>query len=68
LIVGESLFGVLLSGIIVADKGNGAPLALVGDRFLVPSEIIGGIAFFVLAVVLYRWIASLARRTHVTNS
>ncbi len=61
LIVGESLFGVLLSGIIVF-SGKGAPLALVGDSFLVPSEIIGGIAFVVLTIVLYRWVASLARK------
>jgi putative OPT family oligopeptide transporter len=61
LIVGESLFGVLLSGIIVF-SGRGAPLALVGDSFLIPSEIIGGIAFAVLAVVMYRWVASLARK------
>ncbi|HZZ64774.1 MAG TPA: oligopeptide transporter, OPT family [Candidatus Baltobacteraceae bacterium] len=60
LIVGESLFGVLLSGIIVADKGNGTPLSLVGDNFLLPSEIIGGLAFFALAVFLYRWVGKLA--------
>ncbi len=61
LIVGESLFGVLLSGIIVF-SGKGAPLALVGDSFLIPSEIIGGIAFIALAIGLYRWVAGLAER------
>ena len=61
LIVGESLFGVLLSGIIVF-SGNGSPLALVGDSFLIPSEVIGGIAFLALAMGLYRWVASLADR------
>jgi putative OPT family oligopeptide transporter len=61
LIVGESLFGVLLSGIIVGSK-NGTPLALVGDSFLLPSEIVGGIAFVVLALVLYRWVARLAQK------
>jgi putative OPT family oligopeptide transporter len=59
LIVGESLFGVLLSGIIVA-SGKGAPLALVGDSFLIPSEIIGGIAFVLLALALYRWVGKRA--------
>jgi putative OPT family oligopeptide transporter len=62
LIVGESLFGVLLSGIIVAAKGNGTPLALVGDSFLIPSEVIGGIAFVVVALLMYRWVANLAKR------
>ena len=60
LIVGESLFGVLLSGIIVT-SGKGAPLALVGDSFLVPSEIIGGIVFIGVTVLLYRWAAKLGR-------
>jgi hypothetical protein len=55
------LFGVLLSGIIVV-SAKGAPLALVGDSFLIPSEIIGGIAFIALAVLLYRWTARLAAR------
>src|SRR5579884_4112211 len=62
LIVGESLFGVLLSGIIVAAKGNGTPLALVGDSFLIPSEIVGGIGFVVVAALMYRWVARLAKR------
>ncbi len=57
LIVGESLFGVLLSGIIVF-SGKGAPLALVGDSFLLASEIIGGIAFIALALGLYRWVGT----------
>jgi putative OPT family oligopeptide transporter len=57
LIVGESLFGVLLSGIIVF-SANGTPLALVGDSFLIPSEVIGGVAFIALALGLYRWVAT----------
>ena len=65
LIVGESLFGVLLSGIIVF-SGKGAPLALVGDSFLLPSEIIGGIAFIVLALALYRWVGGLSNRIEQT--
>lgn len=61
LIVGESLFGVLLSGIIVVSQ-KGAPLSLVGDSFLIPSEIIGGVAFVALALFLYRWVGRLASR------
>jgi putative OPT family oligopeptide transporter len=61
LIVGESLFGVLLSGIIVGSK-NGTPLNLVPDSFLLPSEIIGGIAFIALLAFMYRWVAGLAHK------
>jgi putative OPT family oligopeptide transporter len=61
LIVGESLFGVLLSGIIVISK-NGQPLSLVPDSFLLPSEIIGDIAFLALIAFMYRWVAGLAQR------
>ena len=64
LIVGESLFGVLLSGIIVASK-NGTPLSLVPDSFLVPSEIIGGLAFITLVAFLYRWVAGVAQKAAV---
>ncbi len=66
LIVGESLFGVILSAIIYFSK-KGAPLALVPDSFLIPSEIIGGIAFVVLTVFLYRWIGSFVRSRAVTT-
>jgi putative OPT family oligopeptide transporter len=62
LIVGESLFGVLLSGIIVV-SAKGAPLSLVGDNFLVPSEIIGGVVFIALIAWLYRWVGRLGART-----
>jgi putative OPT family oligopeptide transporter len=61
LIVGESLFGVILSAIIYFSH-NGAPLALVPASFLVPSEIIGGIAFVALIALMYRWIARLAQK------
>ena len=64
LIVGESLFGVLLSGIIVVSK-NGTPLSLVPDSFLVPSEIIGGLAFITLVAFLYRWVAGVAQKAAV---
>jgi putative OPT family oligopeptide transporter len=46
LIVGESLFGVLLAGIVVA-AANPAPLAVVGDGFR-PFAVWGGALLFAL--------------------
>ena len=56
LIVGESLFGVLLAGIIVA-TGSATPLAVVGDSFTAASNWIGAIAFVMVTGALYRWAA-----------
>jgi putative OPT family oligopeptide transporter len=53
LIVGESLFGVLTSGLIVATR-NEAPLALAPADFA-PATAIGVVAFAGLIVLLYRW-------------
>ena len=53
LIVGESLFGVLNAGLIVATS-NDAPLALVGADFG-RANAIGPIVFAALIVALYRW-------------
>ena len=53
LIVGESLFGVLNAGLIVA-LNNNAPLALVPETFA-PANLLGLITFSVLVVLLYRW-------------
>jgi putative OPT family oligopeptide transporter len=53
MIVGESLFGVLLAGLIVAFN-TGTPLALVPANFG-PAEYIGWIAFGVLILDLYAW-------------
>jgi putative OPT family oligopeptide transporter len=53
LIVGESLFGVLNSGLVVAFD-NEAPLALVPDTFA-PANALGLISFSVLVFLLYRW-------------
>lgn len=44
LIVGESLFGVLLAG-LVAGTGEESPLAVVGDGFASASELVGLLAF-----------------------
>jgi putative OPT family oligopeptide transporter len=62
LIVGESLFGVLLAGLIVM-TGKGEPLALVGDGFAIPGMIVGALAFAGLTAALYRYIGSLGRKT-----
>jgi putative OPT family oligopeptide transporter len=59
LIVGESLFGVLLSGLIVATKSE-APLALAPADFA-PASALGAVSFVALIVVLYRWMLSRAR-------
>ena len=61
MIVGESLFGVLLAGLIVAAqvgyihvKDAGAPLALVPADFA-PATVIGWGAFGILIALLYGW-------------
>jgi len=59
LIVGESVIGVVISAIVVF-SGIAAPLAVVGPGFEMAGRIIGGLAFAVIAVVLYRWILRMA--------
>jgi putative OPT family oligopeptide transporter len=59
LIVGESVIGVVISAIVVF-SGIAAPLALVGAGFETAAIIIGGIAFAVIAFLLYRWILRMA--------
>jgi putative OPT family oligopeptide transporter len=53
MIVGESLFGVLYAGIVVA-TGNNSPFALVGDGFAIPALIGGAVVFLALIGLLYR--------------
>jgi len=53
MIVGESLFGVLLAGLIVAFSTD-APLGLVPDNFA-PAPYVGLAAFAALILVLYGW-------------
>jgi len=55
LIVGEGIIGVVISAIIVFSSKD-APLALVGPGFELAGRIIGGVAFVVIAFLLYRWI------------
>ncbi|GAB3357143.1 OPT family oligopeptide transporter [Lysobacter tyrosinilyticus] len=60
MIVGEGLIGVVIAGVVAF---NLFPMALVGDEFAGPAKWIGGIAFVIAIVALYRWIEGLSRRT-----
>ena len=62
LIVGESLFGVLLAGIIVLSHQD-TPLAVVGDGFDAAGQWLAAILFIALIAVLYRWIGGALRRS-----
>jgi putative OPT family oligopeptide transporter len=59
LIVGESLLAVIYAG-IVGLSGIQSPLAVVGDKFETTAIVLGGIAFVIIAFILYRWIIRLA--------
>ena len=59
LIVGESLWGVLNAGLIVA-RSTDAPLALFPEDFA-PGPWLGVILFIALIVVLYGWMVRRAR-------
>ena len=61
LIVGESLFGVLLAGLIVSTN-KPEPLALVGDGFATASLILGGLAFALVLGGLYWWTSRISQR------
>jgi putative OPT family oligopeptide transporter len=60
LIVGESLFGVINAGLIVAFS-NDAPIALVPADFA-PANAIGFLSFVALVVWLYGWMLRRGRR------
>jgi len=63
LIVGESLWGVILSAIIVASrKDDPLGLPFIGDAFAAPSELLGAIVFALVVAGLYRWTARTAQR------
>src|SRR5438046_833383 len=55
LLVGDSVIVVVIAA-VVACSGVAAPLALVGPGFETAGIIIGGVAFVIIAVALYRWI------------
>jgi hypothetical protein len=59
MIVGESLFGVVLAGLIVAFSSD-APLAVVPADFA-PAPLIGPVLFVALVAALYLWIMRRAR-------
>jgi putative OPT family oligopeptide transporter len=62
-IVGESLFGVLLSGIIVATNKD-TPLGIpgLGAGFETAATILGILFFAAVVVGMYRWIGGLAQK------
>jgi len=55
MIVGESLLGVVIAGIVVF-SGKSDPLALVGARFADAAVWLGGGAFAAAIVALYAWL------------
>jgi len=59
LIVGEGLFGVLNSGLVVGLR-NDAPLALVGADFVLATPL-GIVLFIALVAWLYRWMLQRTR-------
>jgi len=61
LIVGESLFGVLLAGVIVM-SGNATPFAIVGNAFHRIAVPLAALAFAFAIFVLFRWSARMAQR------
>lgn len=61
MIVGEGLLGVAIAA-CVAFSGKDFPLALVGDEFASgPALWVGGAAFAVVMVLLYRWVSRLGQ-------
>lgn len=71
LIVGESLMGVVMSGIIVAaqrgwipvkDPDNPLTLTFLPANFGTWAETLGAIVFIVAGVMVYRWASTLVRR------
>jgi putative OPT family oligopeptide transporter len=71
LIVGESLWGVLYSAVIVytsthhlSQQPFALPFAAV-PSFLIPSEVIGGVIFVALLYGMYRWVGGLARKAAI---
>ncbi len=60
LIVGESVFGVILAGLIVV-LGNPSPLGLVGDAFAPAANVIGTVAFALAIAALFAMARRLTR-------
>ncbi len=67
MIVGEGLLGVAIAA-CVAFSGKDYPLDLVGDAFAHgPALWVGGAAFVIVMLVLYRWVGSL-RQSATTSA
>jgi len=63
MIVGEGLLGVVIAA-LVAFSEKDFPLALVGDEFASgPALWVGGTAFAVIMILLYRWIVRLSNES-----
>ncbi|HEY0396432.1 MAG TPA: oligopeptide transporter, OPT family [Candidatus Elarobacter sp.] len=67
-IVGEGLLGVVKSGLIAATNAE-SPIAPAGDAFVTmtgfgasSAEIVSIIAFPVIVVLMYHWVAGVARK------
>jgi putative OPT family oligopeptide transporter len=60
LIVGESLFGVLLAGLIVITN-KATPLAVVGDNFQFAALVLAGTGLVAVVAVMYAAIAKVGR-------
>jgi putative OPT family oligopeptide transporter len=61
MIVGEGLLGVVIAA-FVAFSGKDYPLDLVGDAFAHgPALFVGGAAFIVVMLLLYRWVSRLGQ-------
>jgi hypothetical protein len=59
-IVGESLLGVLNSGLIVATN-NATPIAIVGEEFAATSRWVAVAVFATLLVISYAWVSRQSR-------
>jgi putative OPT family oligopeptide transporter len=60
-IVGESLCGVLVAGLILMFHSP-TPLALVGDAFATPSVILGTIVYIAAIIGSYLWVRRSSQR------
>jgi putative OPT family oligopeptide transporter len=63
MIVGESLFGILLAAVVVL-SGKDDPLSLVGPGYGAAGLWVGGTAFAVSIYALYVWVGRLGRASH----
>ncbi|RYG08476.1 MAG: oligopeptide transporter, OPT family, partial [Caulobacteraceae bacterium] len=61
LIVGESLFGVITAGVIVATR-NDNPFGMIPEGMAWPAMLVGLVAFVVLSVGLYAWVRGKASK------